>query len=73
MTCFTNGEGESWQDVADTVHGFMCPDTGRSCHSLCMCYAAEETASGETRKAYAEAGYPCHVATCIKYDVKVYE
>ena len=35
---FTNGEGEQWDEVADKVFIYMRPDTGRACHSLCICY-----------------------------------
>ena len=59
---FTNSEGIEWDSVAANVHDFMCPDTGRACHSLCMCYEPEP-----------QKAKSVHVATCIKYRVRIFE
>ena len=67
-TSFTNKRGESWHDVADVVHPFMCPDTGMSCHSLCVCYTPNEKL-----EEYHKRNIPSHVGTCGKYDVTLYD
>ena len=36
---FVNSAGEPWHEVAGKVFRYMCPDTGRACHSLCVCYS----------------------------------
>ena len=40
---FANMDREDWCDAADYVTPFMCPDTGRECHSLCVCCVGERT------------------------------
>ena len=76
MTDFANAEGTSWHDVAEVVYECMCPDTGRACHSSCVCHRFERGAVIEPskRREYAEAGAPpFHVATCSKYGTEFYD
>lgn len=70
---FTNSEGIEWDSVAASVHEFMCPDTGRACHSLCMCYMPEFEKDIERRRQRDGVGACVYVATCKKYDVNIYD
>ena len=61
--------GTDWLDVAE-VFPYMCPDTGRNCHSLCICYHDDrEGAARDGETSFRVDGYTR--GECVKYGARI--
>lgn len=69
---FEDYTGTRWFDNPSAdAFPLMCPDTGRNCHSLCICYRDDR--EGEVRRKselhYRGDGYT-H-GECVKYRIRI--
>ena len=67
---FCDMGGMPWDEgFGNHVFPFMCPDTGRCCHSMCACYSDSRERQLCPELHYRTDGYSSGM--CVKYGVRI--